>query len=74
MVAAYYDITACKSLCIEKIVHGAEDYVIFYIQDTLSDERTKRCKSKIRYTKRDDRAYFMCRGTRIYLDNCMRTK
>lgn len=70
---AYYNFTATKVVCIESIVHDdCNDFVISYFS-TDGKKSSMRTKSKVRFTKRGT-PYFMCRGQRIYLDECIMCK
>ena len=48
-----------------------DDYALFYRID--GDEWGKNTRSKIQYTKKDNRAFFISRGKRIFLDNFIKT-
>lgn len=70
---AYYNITAFITLYIVEIVHDVEDYVVFYVSNNETGERSNKTKSRVRYTTKGV-PYFMHYKHRIYLDECMRVK
>lgn len=70
---AYYNITAFITLNILEIVHDVEDYVVFYVSNNETGERSNKTKSRVRYTAKGV-PYFMHYKQRIYLDECMRVK
>ena len=70
---AYYSITAFITLNILEVVHDVEDYVVFYVSNNETGERSNKTKSRVRYTTKGV-PYFMHYRQRIYLDECMRVK
>ncbi len=70
---AYYNITAFITLNILEVVHDVEDYVVFYVSNNETGERSNKTKSRVRYTAKGV-PYFMHYKQRIYLDECMRVK
>ena len=70
---AYYNITAFTTLYIVEIVHDVEDYVVFYVSNNDTGERSNKTKSRVRYTTKGV-PYFMHYKQRIYFDECMRVK
>ena len=54
-------------------IHDVEDYVVFYISNNDTGEHSHKTKSRVRYTVKGA-PYFMHKGHRIYLDECMRVK
>ena len=70
---AYYNITAFITLYIVEIVYDVEDYVVFYVSNNDTGERSNKTKSRVRYTA-NGVPYFMHYKRRIYLDECMRVK
>lgn len=70
---AYYSITAFITLNILEVVHDVEDYVVFYVSNNETGERSNKTKSRVRYTAKGV-PYFMHYKQRIYLDECMRVK
>ena len=70
---AYYSITAFITLNILEVVHDVEDYVVFYVSNNDTGERSNKTKSRVRYTAKGV-PYFMHYKQRIYLDECMRVK
>ena len=54
---------------IKDIEHGIEDYVICVSNAWYNRQDMKAHRVKIYY---EDRPYFIIRGTKIYLDECLR--
>jgi len=61
-------LTAIFTVVVTEIVHDTDYYVKYYISK-YEDKYTKVFKSKVRLGRKG-RMYFMCRGSRIYLDEC----
>lgn len=58
---------ACSGIEIKDILYGVEDYVMF-VSGVMSSQPTPH-KCKIYY---GDRPYFICRGEKVYMDECLR--
>ena len=70
-VIAYYNINAFISLHIAEIVYSTEDYVVFYVYNSNSGERSKKIKSRVRFTS-SGVPYFIHAKQRVYLDECIK--
>lgn len=70
---AYYNLTGSRTLYITKILHDIDDYVVFFISDSLIGTRSRAIKSCVRYTSKGA-PYFISNRRRIYLDECLRCK
>lgn len=70
---AYYNLTSSKTLYITKIFHDIDNYVVFFISDSLTGTRSRAIKSCVRYTSKGV-PYFISNRRRIYLDECQRCK
>lgn len=67
-VVAVYSFGLC-GLAITGIEYGIDDSVLYFFDD-LTDSPKKARKAKIHYET--ERPYFLYRGRRIHLDDCMR--
>jgi len=59
---------ACGGIEIKDIEYGFEDYV-WFISDVNSNQPSPH-KRKIGYA--GERCFFICRGKRVYLDECLK--
>lgn len=70
---AYYLISFRKTLYIEKIEHGINDYVVFYVKDELTETKSRKSKSRIQHTAKGQ-PYFIHYKRKIYLDECIKVR
>lgn len=68
---AMYSESIGNYICLTGIDYGIDDYALFYRID--GDEWGKNSRSKIQYTKKDNRPFFISRGKRIFLDYFIKT-
>lgn len=69
---AYHTFDLWTAVEIEDIIYDIEDYIVFrYVMQT-NDGRvaSRKTRSKVHYSDEGD--YFMCRGRKIMLNECIR--
>lgn len=68
---AMYSLGIGNAIMLVGIDYAIDDYAIFYRID--GDAVSKTVRSKIHYTKKENKPYFISRNKRIFLENFIKT-